>query len=67
MFIHHKSINSHAHVTSVVERSNETPTTESSNLVALKGYFDRKFNVLETKITNDAQAVSTELDEKFKS
>ena len=50
-----------------VERSNENPTTESSDLVALKDYFDTKFNALEAKITNDAQAVSTDLDEKFNS
>ena len=47
-----------------VERSNENPTTESSDLVALKDYFDTKFITLEAKITNDAQAVSTYLDEK---
>ena len=50
-----------------VERSNENPTTESSDLVALKYYFDTKFNALEARITNDAQAVSTDLDEKFNS
>ena len=50
-----------------VERSNENPTTESSDLVALKDYFDIKFNALEAKITNDAQAVSTDIDEKFNS
>ena len=49
------------------ERSNENPTTESSDLVALKDYFDTKFSTLEAKITNDAQAVSTDLDEKFNS
>ena len=47
-----------------VERSNENPTTESSDLAALKDYFDTKFIALEAKITNDAQAVSTYLDEK---
>ena len=47
-----------------VEKSNENPTTESSDLVALKDYFYTKFNV---KITNDTQVVSTELDEKFNS
>ena len=47
-----------------VERSNENPTTESSDLVAFKDYFDTKFITLEAKITNDAQAVSTYLDEK---
>ena len=50
-----------------VERSNENPTTESSDLVALKDYFDIKFNALEAIITNDAQAVSADLDEKFNS
>ena len=50
-----------------VESSNENPTTESNDLVALKDYFDTKFNALEAKITNDAQAVSTDLDEKFNS
>ena len=29
--------------------------------------FDTKFSTLEAKITNDAQAVSTDLDEKFNS
>ena len=47
------------------ERSNENPTTESNDLVDLKDYFDTKFNALEAKITNDAQAVSTDLDERF--
>ena len=47
-----------------VERRNENPTTESSDLAALKDYFDTKFIALEAKITNDAQAVSTYLDEK---
>ena len=47
------------------ERSNENPNTESSDLVALKDYFDTKFNALEAKITNDARVVSTDLDEKF--
>ena len=50
-----------------VESSKENPTTESNDLVALKGYFDTKFNALKAKITNDAQAVSTDLDEKFNS
>ena len=50
-----------------VESSNENPTTESNDLVALKDYFETKFNALEAKITNDAQAVSTDLDEKFNS
>ena len=50
-----------------VERSNENPTTESSDLINLKGYFDRKFNALEARITNDAQTISTDLDEKFNS
>ena len=36
-----------------VERNNENPTTESSDLVALKNYFNTKFNTLEVKITND--------------
>ena len=49
------------------ERSNENPTTESSDLVALKHYFDTKFNALEAKITNNVQTVITELDEKFNS
>ena len=48
-----------------VERSNENPTTESNDLVALKDYFDTKFNALEAKITNDVQAVGTDLDENF--
>ena len=50
-----------------VERRNEYSTTESSDLVALKDYFDAKFNALEAKITNHAQAVSSDLDKKFKS
>ena len=50
-----------------VERSNENLATESSDLVALKDYFGTKFNALEAKITNDAQVVSTDLDEKFNS
>ena len=33
----------------------------------LKDYFDTKFNALEAKITNHAQAISTDLDEKFNS
>ena len=37
-----------------VERNNENPTTESSDLVALKNYFNTKFNSLKVKITNDA-------------
>ena len=37
-----------------VERSNENPATESSDLVALKDHFDTKFKALEPKITNDA-------------
>ena len=37
-----------------VERSNENPTTESNDLVALKDYFNTKFNALEAKITNHA-------------
>ena len=45
-----------------VERRNENSTTESSDLVALKDYFDTKFNALEAKITNDAEAVSIDLD-----
>ena len=49
-----------------VERSNENPTTESSDLVALKDYFDTKFNMLEARIINDAQAVSTDLDDLVK-
>ena len=36
-----------------VERNNENPTTESSDLVALKNYFNTKFNALKVKITND--------------
>ena len=47
------------------ERSNGNPATESSDLVPLKDYFDTKFNVLEAKRANDAQVVSTDLDEKF--
>ena len=50
-----------------VERSNENPTTESSDSVALKDYFDTKFNALVAKITNDAQVVRTNLDKKFNS
>ena len=38
-----------------VEKSNENPTTESSDLVALKDYFYTKFNSLEVKITNDTE------------
>ena len=48
-----------------VERRNEYSTTESSDLAALKDYFDTKFNALEAKITNHAQAVSSDLDKKF--
>ena len=48
-----------------VERRRKNSTTESSDLVGLKDYFDTKFNALEAKITNDTQAVSTDLDEKF--
>ena len=33
----------------IVERSKENPTKESRDLVALKDYFDTKFNVLEAK------------------
>ena len=51
----------------IMERSNENPLMESSDLVAFKEYSDTKFNALEAKITNDAQVVSTELDEKFNS
>ena len=50
-----------------VERRRKNSTTESSDLVGLKDYFDTKFNALEAKITNDTQAVSTDLDEKFNS
>ena len=50
-----------------VERRNEYSTTESSDLVALKDYSDTEFNALEVKITNDAQAVSSDLDKKFNS
>ena len=49
------------------ERRNENSTPESSDLVALKDYFDKKLNALEAKITNDVQAISTDLDEKFNS
>ena len=49
-----------------VERSNENPTTESSDLVSLKDYFDTKFNMLEARITNNAQAVCTDLDDLVK-
>ena len=41
-----------------VERSNKYPTTESSELVALKDYFSTTINTPEAKITDDAQAVS---------
>ena len=34
-----------------VERSNENPTTESTDSVALEDYFDTKFNALVAKIT----------------
>ena len=50
-----------------VERSNKNSTTESSDLAALKDYFNTKSNAQEAKLTNDAQAVSTDLDEKFNS
>ena len=50
-----------------VERTNENSTTESGDLVALKDYFVTKFNALEAKITNDAQTISTDFDEKFNS
>ena len=50
-----------------VERTNENPTGESSDLVALRDYFDTKFTALEAKITNDTQMVSTDLDENFDS
>ena len=50
-----------------VEGSNENSATESSDLVALKDYFDTKFNALEAKITNDAQVVSTDFDKEFNS
>ena len=53
--------------TSFVEKSNRHPTTELSDLVALKYYFDTKFKALEAKIVNDAQLVSTDLGEKFNS
>ena len=32
------------------EKSNENPTTESNDLVALKDYFDTKLNALEAKL-----------------
>ena len=50
-----------------VERNNENPIAGSRDLVALKDYFDTKFNVVEAKINIDAQAFSAELDEKFTS
>ena len=50
-----------------VERSNKNSTTESSDLAALKYYFNTKSNAQEAKLTNDAQVVSTDLDEKFNS
>ena len=50
-----------------VERSNKNYTAESSDLAALKDYFNTKSNAQEAKLTNDAQAVSTDLDEKFNS
>ena len=50
-----------------VERSNKNSTTESSNLAALKDYFNTKSNELKAKLTNDAQAISTDLDKKFNS
>ena len=42
-----------------VERSNEHPTTESSDLVALKDYLSAKVNALEAK-TKNVQVVSTD-------
>ena len=48
-----------------VERRNENSTTELSDLVVLKDYFDTKR--ARSKITIDAQAVSTDLDEKLNS
>ena len=50
-----------------VERSNEIPTTESSDLVALKDYVDTKFNALEAKMTNDAEVINTDFDENINS
>ena len=50
-----------------VERSNKNYTAESSDLAALKDYFNTISNAQEAKLTNDAQAVSTDLDEKFNS
>ena len=50
-----------------VEGRNENSATESSDLVPLRDYFDTKFNALEAKISNYAQAVNADLDEKFKS
>ena len=47
-----------------VEGSNKNPTTESSDLVALKDCFDTKFNTQEAKITNDAKVISKDLDKK---
>ena len=47
------------------EKSNENPIAESSDLVVLKDYFDTKHNAPEAKTTNDAQVVSTDIDEKL--
>ena len=47
------------------EKSNENPIAESSDLVVLKDYFDTKQNAPEAKTTNDAQVVSTDIDEKL--
>ena len=38
-----------------VEKSNENPTTKSSDSVALRDYFGRKFSAVEAKMTNEAQ------------
>ena len=46
-----------------VERRNKNSTTESSDLVVPKDYFDTKR--ARSKITIDARAVSTDLDEKL--
>ena len=51
--------------TRFAEKSKWNPTTESSDLIAFKDYFDIKFNALEAKITNGATVVCTKFDERF--
>ena len=47
-----------------VGRSHQNPTTDSSDLDALKDYFDTKFNGLEAKITNNEFKMN--LDDELK-